>query len=132
MFLIPATYNDFISLDDMYFSCDLMVRRHDKTDMNALEDTITPVNTILHSLFKSVILTLNGRLVSDSSELYYMRACRETLLGYFTQTVRSQFSMAEWYLDENLMLPQNDEVRGAHIVTRIVQGSDKGASVRRD
>ena len=132
LFVIPATYNDFISLNDMRFSCDLMVRKHDKTEMNALEDTITPVNNILHSLFKSVTLTSNGRLVSDSSELHYMRAYIETLLGYSTQTQRSQFSMAGWFLDEDSIVPQHGEVRGADIATRIVHVANKGAKVRRD
>ena len=61
-----------------------------------------------------------------------MRAYIETLLGYSTQTQRSQFSMAGWFLDEDLMVPQHGEVRGADIATRIVYVANKGAKVRRD
>ena len=131
LFVVPAAHNDFISLNDVRFSCDLVVRRHDKTEMAALEDTITPINNIMHSLFKSVTLLLNGRLVSDSSELYYMRAYIETLLGYSTQTQKSQLSMSGWYLDEDLSVPQQGDVRGTDVATRFVYFANKGAMARR-
>ena len=131
LFVVPAAYNDSISLVDIGFSCDLLILRHDGTGMDELVDTIVPVNNLLHTLFKSVTLTLNGRLISDSSEMYFMRAYLETLLGYSTQTQKSQLSLAGWSIDDDLAAPQYGEARGA-ADTRTVYVKQKGAKKRRD
>lgn len=62
---------------------------------------IGPVNLFLHSLFSQVDITLNDRLVSDSSNTYPFKAYLQTLLnnGYDSKT--SQLTSEMFYKDSD-------------------------------
>ena len=106
LFVIPPTHTEYTSLADVRFSCELVVSRPDGTALIDRTDTVVPVNNLLHSLFKSVTISLNGRLISDSSELYAMRAYLESLLGFSKQTQKSKLTLAGFYLDKDFDQPQ--------------------------
>ena len=105
LFVIPPTHTEYTSLTDVRFSCKLVVTRPDGSVLVERTDTIVLINNILHSLFMAVTVTLNGRLVSDSSELYHMRPYLESLLGYSKQTQKSQLTLAGFYFDKDFNQP---------------------------
>src|SRR5450631_1262037 len=104
VFNVAASHSELISLADMRFSCDIVVSKQDNTALPAAED-IAPINNVLHSLFQSVTLTVGGRCVSDTSNMYHYRAYIENLLGYTKQAQKSQLSGVGWGLDTNLGSP---------------------------
>jgi hypothetical protein len=101
LFTVPASTNEFISLADMRLCLDLVVKRPNGMNFDETTDTVAPINNILHSLFQSVSVSLNGRCITDSSQLYFMRAYLESLLGFTGRTQDSQLTCAGWYKNEN-------------------------------
>jgi len=68
---------------------------------NLLEDsTVTPVNLLLHSLFSQVDVSLNGRLISNSTNTYPYRAMLETLLSYGSDAKTSQLTSEMYCKDD--------------------------------
>ena len=65
---------------------------------NLVEDnTVAPVNLLLHSLFSQVDVSLNCTLISNSTNTYLYRAMLETLLSYGNDAKASQLT-SEMYL----------------------------------
>jgi hypothetical protein len=63
-------------------------------------DTVGPVNNFLHSLFSQVDVSLNGTLITNSTNTYAYRAYIETLLSYGLEAKSSQLTSALFYKDE--------------------------------
>ena len=93
-----APCNDLISLADMRFQCDLHVMRADGTKL-VDEDLVCPVNNMLSTLFQNVQVTLAGCSISDPSNLYFIRAYLENLLGYDLRALKSQLTCEGFVLD---------------------------------
>ncbi|GBN72875.1 Uncharacterized protein F54H12.2 [Araneus ventricosus] len=73
-----------------------------KTGDNASPETkIGPVNLFLHSLFSQVDVSLNDRLVSNSSNTYPYRSFIETLLNHGFDSKTSQFTSEMFYKDSD-------------------------------
>ncbi len=102
LFVLPASHNEFISLADIRFLCDLEVKPSLLTDFNQNLHTYCPINNIMHSLFESVTVELNGRCISDSGKMYFIRAYLENLLGFSVEAQKSQLTSARFYLDDAL------------------------------
>ena len=58
-----------------------------------------PTNLFLHSLFSQVDISLNGTLVTPSTNTYPYRAMFETLLSYGEYSMKSQLTSALFYKD---------------------------------
>jgi hypothetical protein len=102
VFVVPASYSEFTSLADVRFKCDLVVTPPNNAVFDEKIHSYAPINNILHSLFDSVQVQLNGRVISDSSHTYFLRAYLESLLGYTKQTQLSQLTCAGWEIDTEL------------------------------
>ncbi|GFY41809.1 uncharacterized protein F54H12.2 [Trichonephila inaurata madagascariensis] len=72
-----------------------------KSDGSPIEKgaEISPVNLFLHSLFSQVDITLNERLVSNSSNTYPYRSYIETLLNHGIDSKTSQLTCEMFYKD---------------------------------
>ena len=81
-----APCNDLISLADKRLQCDLHITRADGAKL-VDEELVCQVNNMLSTLFQNVQVTLAGRSVSDPSNLYFVRAYLENLLGYDLRAV---------------------------------------------
>ena len=103
-----APCNDLISLADVRFQCDLHVRGHDGRPTED-EHMICPCNNILSTLFQCVQVTLAGRNINDPSNLYFIRAYLENLLGYETRAQKSQLTCEGFMLDPS---QDNDDPNG--------------------
>ena len=62
--------------------------------------TSAPVNLLLHSMFSQVDVTLNGTLISSSTNTYPYRSMLETLLSYGEDAKKSQLTSELFYKDE--------------------------------
>ena len=61
---------------------------------------VGPVNLFLHSLFSQVDISLNGTLITASTNTYPYRAMVETLLSYGVDAKTSQLTSALYYKDQ--------------------------------
>jgi hypothetical protein len=59
--------------------------------------TVVPVNNFLHSLFSQVDVSLNGTLITRSTNTYAYRVYIETLLSYGSEAKSSQLTSALFY-----------------------------------
>jgi len=66
----------------------------------AADAAVGPVNLFLHSLFSQVDISLNGTLITASTNTYPYRAILETLLSYGEDAKKSQLTSALFYKDE--------------------------------
>ena len=68
---------------------------------NLVEDsTAAPINLLLHSMFSQVDVSLNGKLISSSTNTYPYRCMLETLLSYGEDAKKSQLTAELFYKDE--------------------------------
>jgi len=65
----------------------------------AADAAVGPTNLFLHSLFSQVDISLNGTLVTPSTNTYPYRAMLETLLSYGEDSKKSQLTSALFYKD---------------------------------
>ncbi|GIY45145.1 uncharacterized protein F54H12.2 [Caerostris extrusa] len=74
-----------------------------KADGKPLEkdEKIGPVNLFMHSLFSQMDISLNDRLVSNSSNTYSYRSYFETLLNHGFDCKTSQLTSEMFYKDNN-------------------------------
>ena len=66
----------------------------------AADAEVGPANLFLHSLFSQVDISLNGTLITPSTNTYPYRAMLETLLSYGEDSKKSQLTSALFYKDE--------------------------------
>ena len=63
-------------------------------------DEVGPVNNFLHSLFSQIDVSLNGTLITSSTNTYPYRAYIENLLSYGPDAKESQLTAALFYKDK--------------------------------
>ena len=66
----------------------------------AADAAVGPTNLFLHSLFSQVDISLNGTLITQSTNTYPYRAMLETLLSYGEDAKKSQLTSALFYKDQ--------------------------------
>ena len=66
----------------------------------AADSTSAPVNLLLHSMFSQVDVSLNGTLISSSTNTYPYRSMLETLLSYGEDAKKSQLTAELFYKDD--------------------------------
>jgi len=64
------------------------------------DSTSAPVNLLLHSMFSQVDVSLNGTLISSSTNTYPYRSMLETLLSFGEDAKKSQLSAELFYKDD--------------------------------
>ena len=80
-FFIPGSGDDYIDLANTMIHVQVMVTQPNGNDLDAAAP-VGPVNNWLHSLWSQVDVSLNGTVVTQSSNTYAYRAYIETLLTY--------------------------------------------------
>jgi len=66
----------------------------------AADAAVGPVNLFLHIMFSQVDISLNGTLITSSTNTYPYRAVLETLLSYGQDAKTSQLTSALFYKDQ--------------------------------
>ena len=98
-FDVTASGDDYLDLANSFLCVQAKIMRANIDDLNA-NDTVGPINNFLHSLFSQVDVSLNGTLITSSTNTYAYRAYIETLLSYGADAKSSQLTSALFYKDE--------------------------------
>lgn len=97
-FEVSSTGEDYLDLNDsqLYVKCKIL-----KADGSAIGATekVGFVNNALHSLFSQIDVSLNGTLITDSTNTNGYRAYLEDLLSYGADAKKSQLTCALFYKD---------------------------------
>ena len=97
-FNITSSADEYLDLSDSYLHVTAHVSDADVRGKSA-DDAFAPANLFLHSLFSQVDISINGKLVSSSTNTYAYRAYIETLLSYGRGYKRSYLTNSLWYKD---------------------------------
>lgn len=98
-FDVNATGDDYLDLANSLLHIRAKIVKANGDD---LEDasTVGPVNNFMHSLFSQVDVSLNGTLITSSTNTYAYRAYLENLLTYGTDAKSSQLTSVLFYKDD--------------------------------
>ncbi|KAI1288246.1 hypothetical protein HDE_09509 [Halotydeus destructor] len=117
-FEIKTGPNEYINLSESFLKLSLRIKLVSQTDKKACEPSVyakvlRPSQYLLHSLFKSVELSVNNKSLSRSPQNYAYKAYFEALLGYGTSAKKTFLTPAGWCTDEEdvekLMNPKPKE-----------------------
>ncbi|GFX76080.1 uncharacterized protein TNCV_2299951 [Trichonephila clavipes] len=107
-FHISGSVEDYIDLSQTQLYVKAKIVKVDNTPITK-DDTIGPVNLFLHSLFSQVDVSLNDRVVSNSSNTYPYRSYIETLLNHGYDSKTSQLTAELFYKDSDDGLKKRTE-----------------------
>jgi hypothetical protein len=120
---VNATGEEYLDLANSLLHVRAKIVKANGEDLEAA-NTVGPVNNFLHSLFSQVDVSLNGTLITSSTNTYAYRAYIETLLSYGSDAKSSQLMSALFYKDEagkmdkpNSLAP-NDADKNSGLVKR--------------
>jgi hypothetical protein len=82
-FDVNATGEDYLDLSNSIMHVRAKIVKANGDDLEAAS-SVGPVNNFLHSLFSQVDVSLNGTLITSSTNTYAYRAYIETLLSHVT------------------------------------------------
>jgi hypothetical protein len=98
-FDVNATGMEYLDLTNSLLHVRAKIVKTNGEDLEAAS-TVGPLNNFLHSLFSQVDESLNGTLITNSTNIYAYRAYIETLLSYGSDAKSSQLTSALFYKDE--------------------------------
>ncbi|GFX47824.1 uncharacterized protein F54H12.2 [Trichonephila clavipes] len=107
-FHISGSAEDYIDLSQTQLYVKAKIVKVDNTPITK-DNTIGPVNLFLHSLFSQVDVSLNDRVVSNSSNTYPNRYYIETLLNHGYDSKTSQLTAELFYKDSDDGLKKRTE-----------------------
>ena len=111
-FDISASGEDYIDFANTLLYVKTKITAPNGTDL-ADDAAVGPVNLFLHSLFSQVDISLNGTLITASTNTYPYRAMMETLLSYGEDAKRSQLTSSLFYKDQAGRMDSVDFADGA-------------------
>jgi len=97
-FDISGTGDDYIDFGNTLLHVKAKVTQANGDNL-AAGAAVGPVNLFLHSLFSQVDISLNGALITSSTNTYPYRAMLETLLSYGQDAKTSQLTSVLYYKD---------------------------------
>ena len=98
-FDVPGSGEHYIDLANIQLYIRAKITNNDGTDL-AADAAVAPVNLALHSMFSQADVSLNGTLISSSTNTYPYRAMLETLLTYGEDAKKSQLTAELFYKDD--------------------------------
>ncbi|KAK2187695.1 hypothetical protein NP493_156g00009 [Ridgeia piscesae] len=107
-FLLPGSGDDYLDVANTYLYVQARVTKANGTDIDA-DTAVGPVNNWVHSLFSQVDVSLNGTLVTPSTNTYSYRAYIETLLSHGKEAKDTQLTSVLWRKDTAGHLDATDD-----------------------
>ena len=98
-FDISASGEDYIDFANTVLYVKAKLTWNDGNNL-ANDAAVGPVNLFLHSLFSQMDISLNGTLITASTNTYPYRAMLETLLSYGHDAKKTQLTSALFYKDD--------------------------------
>jgi len=99
-FGVVGSGEEYVDLSNVMLYLRAKIVRNNSGDL-AADSTAAPVNLLLHSMFSQVDVSLNGTLISSSTNTYPYKSMLETLLSYGGNAKKSQLSAALFYKDDS-------------------------------
>ena len=97
-FIVKGDSENYLDLTNSYIHAQVKVVRPDDAVLTEADDQlVAPLNLFLQTLFSEVDVSLNGTLVSSSTNTYPYRAYLETLLNYGKDAKESQLNTCGYY-----------------------------------
>lgn len=106
-FIIPGTSSKYIDINNTQLYLKVKITNADGSDCGAA-DKVAPVNLLMHSMFSQVDVSLNGKLISDSTPTYPYRAMIETLLNYDKEAKDTHLQAQMYFKDTAGQMDFND------------------------
>jgi len=101
-FEISGTGEDYLDFANSKLYVKAKITQNTGADLTD-DAAVGPCNLLLHSMFSQVDVSLNGTLITSSTNTYPYRAMIETLLSYGENAKKSQLSSARSYKDVNTL-----------------------------
>ena len=98
-FDVIGSGEDYIDVANVLLYVRAKITQNDNQNL-AADSTSAPINLLLHGMFSQVDITLNGTLISSSTNTYPYRSILETLLSYGEDAKKSQLTSELFYKDE--------------------------------
>ncbi|XP_062607035.1 uncharacterized protein F54H12.2-like [Saccostrea cucullata] len=89
-FEIKGQGDQYLDLSQTYLQMVCQFTQNDGSALAGDPAKIAPVNTILHSMFSEIDLSLNGKIVTQGTDTYPYKAYLEKLLSYKPRTLMTQ------------------------------------------
>jgi len=99
-FDVNANGEDYIDFANTLLYVRAKLTAMDNANLSA-DAAVGPVNLFLHNMFSQVDISLNGTLITLSTNTYSYRAVLETLLSYGEDAKTSQLTSALFYKDQD-------------------------------
>jgi len=100
------TYRD---LSSVYLRLKVQLVKENGSAFTTIETQPLVVNNILHSLFQSVSLSLNGKVITNSDQNYAYRAYMENILNYGTDASNTHLKVGGWNMHSSDADSTDDE-----------------------
>ena len=113
-FTIPPQTEKWTDLNQSFLFLKLKVVKPDGSDLEAGTHT-SVVNNLFHSLFSSIDLYLNNRLVSSNIDTYPYRAYLDNLLSYSVYSKTSQLNALELWSADTATHMQDNKADGGNV-----------------
>ena len=109
-FLVKSAGEFYTDLNSTKLKIKCKINQADMSKM-ANADLCGTANLTLHSIFQEIVVTINGKPVSDPINLYPYRAFLSTLLNYDKSALETRLQTEGWEMDdavENVKLDGDD------------------------
>ena len=111
-FIIPPQTEQWTDLSQSYLYLKFKIKKTDNSNL-ADDSELAPVNNFLHSMFSSIDLYMNNKLITSSLDTYPYRAYLENLMSYNNNSKQSHLAATDmWYLDTPGKLEKNVRADG--------------------
>ena len=105
-FIVNGASDLYLDLANTFLQIQCKIVKANGEDLtSADDDLIAPENLFLHSLFSELNISLNGTLVSSSTNTYAYRAYIETLLNYGRDCKDSQLALSMYFKNGSNIFP---------------------------
>ena len=100
-FVIPPQTENYTDLSQSYLYLRCRILRTGVGNNLEAGKKVAPVNNFFHSMFSSIDLYLNNKLVTSNMDTYPYRAYLENLFSFGSDVKQNQLRAGEfWYQDE--------------------------------
>ena len=111
-FYISGNGNEYLDLMNTMLYVKAKIVKNDGTPIGvADQNQVAPVNNLLHSLFRQVEVSMNGRAMGYSNSLYPYRALLETVMNYGSGAANGHLRNALFYKDTAGSMDDTDPTR---------------------
>lgn len=112
-FVIPSCGSQYLNLKQTYLKVKARLLKMDGTELD-MEDTVGPVNNIMHSLWSQVEVLAQQKMVSPATNNYGYKALIETLLSYDANAKGTQLQASGFFKDTAGAMDATNPVTGGN------------------